>query len=295
METVTSKLVSVAVKVKQDGSGEYYMVDMTDDAGKRLPQHLCFDKKICNAKPGDTVIHTSTEKDGRWFLNFPKEQGSRSSQGGVSGKGSDLYAKINGILQTHTMPMSYAKDAVIAMLANNAVQHQEVGPEEVADSIIMIYRKLRNNLIADPDLASLLGIKGVPKQNIKEDKEAMKQKRASFEKDVDSFLGNLHALGWKIADPAKEAMLKRMSMTRDAEGKSVQGKDNIKAMTDEEVNITYDRFRQFQNKECPGDPKGCKYFKEMPSGPEDHGEKIPFCSWTSRCFYTENITGRGGA
>lgn len=272
METVRGKMVSVTTKVKTDGSGEYYIVAVTNEAGQNMPQHLCFDRRVLEIKVGETFTFTSNQKGDRYFMNF---QAERKSGGGGGGRRDDAFAKTNALIQAHTMPMSYAKDVVVALINQGKI----TDPLESVKQIVLTYRFLRREITSDEAFAAATGTKlTTPLASLQT------EDRVKFESEVESFFRSLVSLGWVIPDGSKEAMLKRFSTVKGSDNQMIPGKDHIKDMTDAEVKISYDRFQLFQRKECPGDPNGCKYYKNE--------EGKHYCSWTTRCFYVENSTGR---
>jgi len=280
METVRGKMVSVMTKVKQDGSGEYYIVTVTNEAGQNMPQHLCFDRKVLDIKVGETFSFVSNQKGDRHFMNFQSER--KSGGGGGGGRKDDAFAKINALIQAHTMPMSYAKDVVVALINQGKI----VEPLESVKQIVLTYRFLRSEITSDEAFAAATGTKLTkPLASLQvEDKGKSEAGRVRFEAEVGSFFRSLESLGWVLPEGSKEAMLKRFSTTKGPDNQMLAGKDHIKDMTDAEVKLSYERFQLFQRKECPGDPNGCKYYKN-----EDCKH---YCSWTTRCFYVENSTGR---
>lgn len=298
-ETRKAVFVSVETKVKQDNSGDYYIVHLREldvpgtnpvVRGAPLPNHLCFDKGILLKKAGEIVEFSSNEKNGTWFMNFPKERTVYGSGQGAARK-DDTYAKINGAIQIHTMPMSYAKDIVIALINKSDLVPGTQNDEVAIEMLMKIYRTLHAEIIADKTLQGLLGMKdgGSPAKDA--DRVAGAQIRSQFANDVKAFVMSLTSLGWVIPADAAQKMLKRMSQGKDASGKPVGGKEKIDDMTDAEVQVAGDRFKMFHLKECPGEPKGCKYYKEAIAD-DAHAH---YCSWTTRCFYIKNSSGRADA
>ena len=288
METKTGKVVSVTTKVKRDGSGEYYLV-VTEVGGTVLPQHMCFDKKVAGMKAGESLTFTSNEKEGRWFMNFPKDGERKVYGAGQSGgKRDDAYAKINGILQTHTMTMSYAKDIVVALI-NNGILTEGGNP---LAKMLEFSRALHAEITSGVALQAALGIKGVPAQGARGEVSAEGSARSNFTKDVRGFITGLAALGWVLPDNAEPMLFSRLSQGKDKDNRPIPGKPRVSDMTDADVQVAYERFKLFQHMKCPGDPRGCKYYKPF-AGQKTEGTLDHFCSWTTHCYYVKNSTGRG--
>ncbi|OPZ26752.1 MAG: hypothetical protein BWZ00_01597 [Bacteroidetes bacterium ADurb.BinA174] len=281
METKKGKLVKIIEKVKQDGSGSYYLVtceDVSVTPHKPLPEHLCFDKKVMGYKVGEVFEFTSNEKDGKHFMNFPKDS---AKTGGGSGSRSDLQAKINGLLQSHTMPMSYAKDIIVAEI--NAGLVKDHG--EIRALLVDLYMVLHNAVALDPAIQSAMNIKPIGVMKEKES-NTLNTERINFEKDFREFQTGLITFGWEIPKETYANMLERLSGTKDGNGRVTGGVKNIADMSDEQVKLASERFKKFQTAECPGSHVGCKFYANTAEAPH-------YCAWATRCFYIKNKLGKG--
>ena len=282
------KLVNIVTKVRQSGDGsEYWIVHLTDpDSGDALPQHLCFDKKIKDQPPNAVIEFDSVEKAGTWFFNFPgayKGGAKRTSYG--AGVKSDVQIRGSLLLQMHTMPMSYAKDIVVACI-NKAAEQGEVGVVEGGGyspekHIIEVYKLLRAEIMKDGVLLGVLGVGGSG-----EVKEPVKTAeghalRKALDEETKAYIGGLSAMGYVLPEDALKVMLSRFSGSKDAGGKFRNGPQGVADMNDAQVKNAWDRFKLFSLQECEGDPNTCKYCKKGEDGET-------FCEWVLNCLYVKN-------
>lgn len=275
-------LVSVTEKVKQDGSGSYYLVKVNDaSTSKELPQHLCFDKKILNIKAGEKFDFISSEKNDRYFMNFPKE-----ARTGYGSRKTEEYAKVNALLSTFTMPMSYAKDITCALIAKI-----DVTPEQSCDICLSLYRKIRKEIVDNKSLQEAIGVKP--------DTDTLSSKKSDVEGDLQrntakaviDYKRALKSLGWIVPDEVFTSMIERLSGKKAEDGHLILGKKTVEEMDHDELIQFKERFLQFMQSDCVGDPKECKYYKKYKSQ-KTNGSPDHFCAWTTRCLYVENSTGK---
>lgn len=298
---VNGILVSVVEKVKQDGSGTYYLVNVNDadtSPNNALPQHLCFDKKITGIKVGEKFSFLSSEKNDRHFMNFPKE--SKAGAGGGAGyrkQYDDEKAKLNTLLSTFTMPMSYAKDITCALIAKMDfganLEHGFDPVKASSDICLSLYRSIRAEILSDKSLQKALSIKVDTEQASQEKNGSQSDLRSDMGKAVRDYRVALKSLGWIIPDGAFESMLERMSGKKAEDGHLINGKKTVNEMDDDELNQFKTRFFQFTHNDCVGDPKECKFYNQY-RGQKTSGKPDHFCSWTTRCFYVENKLGKNG-
>jgi len=183
MENKTGIIQSIITKTKQDG-GKSYVVDVKH--GNDVVKYLCYDGKIMEKKAGEEVTFLADQKDYGLVMFFPK---AKAVTGGGGGR-SDFQAKLNAILQTHTMPMSYAKDAVRDMYSALGIQASwplEDIPNDAIEKrkstymvdLLTIYQALRGEILADKNLTGLLGISTGQKADVKPQSisEAVKQEK----------------------------------------------------------------------------------------------------------------------
>jgi hypothetical protein len=287
METKKGSIVSIQTKVKNDGSGEYYIVKMKDADGHALPDHLCFNGKIKDIAVGAMFEYISNEKNNTWFLNLPREDTKKTyagAGGGYRGK-SELEIKLNAILQLHTMPMSYAKDVVVGCQISN--------PADAGSALISLYKRLHNEIISSPEIKKLLNLTGKEISDSHTETEGNEPEPASttFGKTVTSFLTDLKSIGWVLPSDIKDQMLKRLTgelrTATDGTKTFTAGLADTKEMSTGMAMKGMERFYTF-TKECPGNPTGCRYYKAKGL------ENADWCAWISKCIYLTNADERFG-
>ena len=261
---------NIVKRDKKDNSGSYYSVKVELTDGTKI-DHLCFDAKMASLKEGDTVEFTSIQKGDVWYLNFPKDKGAYGGKASWTPgtKKDDNYAKINGLLQTHTMPMSYAKDLTVAYFALNA----PAAPEEMEGVALRFYRALRAEITQDRALMALLLASGASETAPGDVREEIKMSKVhlDFNKALIDFMAQLD----DIPKNFESKVCRRLSMIKTPEG-LVGGQERIKDMTDVEAKTAFDRFQMFSSRECKRKPVECDYIR-------DGGA----CTWISVCPYWE--------
>jgi hypothetical protein len=271
MDLKKGTIISTTKRTKQDGSGDYYSVKVKGSDGAQV-DYLCFDSKMGDKKAGDTVEFTAVQKGDVWFLNFPKEgraggYGGRASYG--AGVKDDTYARINGLLQSHTMPMSYAKDLTGDLIEKGII----ITPEAARLVLLELYHEMRGQILADTMLMALLTGKpgGVPTEG---KPPTTSKTHEEFKKALSFFVEKLVDGDFVLPDDFAPKLLQRLSATKTPEG-LVGGCKKIEDMTEAEAKTAFNRFQMFLTRECPADRTSCQYFKVGGS-----------CSWIATCPYT---------
>jgi hypothetical protein len=263
---------NIVKRDKKDNSGSYYSVKVELSDGTKT-DYLCFDSKMSGMKEGDSVEFTSIQKGDVWYLNFPKDRGGYGGKApwtpGV--KKDDNYAKINGLLQTHTMPMSYAKDVTVALINIGSESVNSV--DKIEEVLFRLYRKGRDAISQDRALMALLLASGSAEAATGSVKEEIKMSKVhlDFNKALIDFMGQLD----DIPKNFENKVCRRLSMIKTPEG-LVGGQERIKDMTDVEAKTAFDRFQMFNSRECKKKPVECDYIR-------DGGA----CTWISVCPYWE--------
>jgi len=265
MDLIKGTITALVKRSKNDGSGDYFSVTVKQSNGTEI-KYLCFDAKMKEKNMGDTIEFSSVQKGDVWYLNFPKEGKSGGGWGKSQFVKDDTYAKINGLLQSHTMPMSYTKDLTVALIEKGMPM------EDVERYMVKLYRTLRAEILKDTALMSLLGAKAEAGKEVSNATQAITQTKThgDFAKALDEFLDGLK----DYSEDTLEKICFRLSQIKTPEGKLTGGQKLIKDMTETEAKVAFDRFQMFRSRECVKNPKECEYWKA--------GNK---CSWISTCLY----------
>lgn len=257
------KIVSIQKKQKTSGEGSFYAVSVLgDDATTK--NYLCFDAKMEEKKAGDVIEFTFTDKNGTLFLNFPKE-----SKGYGGGGKSDLQVKINALLQSHTMPMSYAKDLSCSLVSAGVLTI----PGEALDFTLHVYERLRAKITEDRrfmELAFGSGAQATPPP-----KTAQASAKDDFTIALQSFFNELVQQGKVVPVGMQEEICLFLSKAKTETGGLTGGKERISDMTEDEAKRAYDRFMMFRARECKKAPDDCEYYKTGGA-----------CKWIVKCPYT---------
>lgn len=275
MEMFKGTIVSMMARKRTDGTGEYHTLTVKhNDTGKEQA-YLCFDPKIKESKVGDEISFSRVQKGDAWFLNLPKEKsGYYGGKGGGQEK-DRYYTQVNALMQLHTMPLSYAKDLIVALAPNYAKAFEE--PKVVAEHLLYFYKAMRNEMLSDPALMALLGAQAAQAQPGTEAK--LSAVHNNFIKALREFFSELEKGDYLPVQNLSELICQRLSQVKDDEGRLVGGQKIIKDMSEAEAKLAFDRFMMFRSRECPKKPDECSYYKVKGST----------CSWIARCAYEKEV------
>ena len=127
----TINIISVKEIEKKDKSGVFYVARVVID--NQGVEALCFDSKI-KGMTGDQTLEV-TQKDNKWFINFPKEKkfGAKAST-----RSPQDYA-----FQLNSSAMDYSKDLVVALINNKQL---DADLKELQDTLFILYDAIKANL-----------------------------------------------------------------------------------------------------------------------------------------------------
>ena len=127
----TINIVSVKEIMKKDQSGHFYVATAVID-GTQV-EALCFDGKI-KTMTGEQTLDT-TNKEGKWFINFPKTKGA------YVGKAPYVKSPQDSALQQNSFAMSYGKDIVVALIAKGIIT------TEIKPTLFDLFHAIRTELL----------------------------------------------------------------------------------------------------------------------------------------------------
>ncbi len=132
----TINIISVKEIEKKDKSGVFYVARVVID--NQGVEALCFDSKI-KGMTGDQTLEV-TQKDNKWFINFPKEK--KAWSGGAK---TPYKSDRDPILQLNSFACSYAKDIVIALINNKMIDTSK-DLKQLQDTLFILYDAIKANL-----------------------------------------------------------------------------------------------------------------------------------------------------